>query len=877
MLGFMFPTDGVGQSLSFASTNFLQDLDSRERPESENDRAFRLFHEGRYAEAVALARVIDANLGEFSVQEQWPILIIEAQLATGDYSDAQKSLDLALERFPNSIRLRWTGIDVCRFNSNESRADKLREEIGELVARSSWRYRDKANQILLGKYFLSRKADAKEVLDSFFTPIKNRNPNDPEIFRAIGELAFEKHDFGLAADNFSRVVELAPGDADALCQLAQSLLPGDAERANESLNQALAINPGHMPSLLLVADQHISSERYAQAETALAEILKTNPMHPDAWAYRAVIAHLANDPAREGECRDNALGHWRGNPLVDHLIGRELSEKYRFAEGAAYQRRSLVYDKNYLPAKMQLANDLLRLGQELEGWKLADEVFDADQYSVLAHNLVTLRDQISQFRTLERDGFVVRMESAEADIYGNRVLDLLARAKQELTKKYQTELETPIFVEIFPRQQDFAIRTFGLPGGAGFLGVCFGRVITMNSPAAQGASLTSWESVLWHEFCHVVTLQKTKNKMPRWLSEGISVYEENLADPAWGEALNLQYRDMMLGQDLTPVSQLSGAFLRPASPLHLQFAYYESSLVVAHLIEQYGHAALLEVLDELSIGTPINDALRRHMAPVEFIDRKFAEFARSRAESLAPAAKWYDEESPVDRNAKQWAQWNAEHPDSLRGLLSESTAWIKEKNWAQAVNPLEQAIRLSPDLKQAQWLLVRACRELGETEKELSVLEDLAKIEADDVELFARLLEMSSANNDWEKTMVYAQKLLALNPLLPAPHRYLAKAAEEMRDDQRVVESLGVLTKLNPLDAADVHYRRALALHRLGKLDSARREVVLALERAPRYRDAHALLLKIVEQQSTAEGDSSDESDLPLPGKSAQNPTKESP
>ena len=32
-----------------------------------------------------------------------------------------------------------------------------------------------------------------------------------------------------------------------------------------------------------------------------------------------------------------------------------------------------------------------------------------------------------------------------------------------------------------------------------------------------------------------VTLSKTHNKMPRWLSEGISVYEEGIARPAWAK------------------------------------------------------------------------------------------------------------------------------------------------------------------------------------------------------------------------------------------------------------------------------------------------------------------------------------------------------
>ena len=98
-------------------------------------------------------------------------------------------------------------------------------------------------------------------------------------------------------------------------------------------------------------------------------------------------------------------------------------------------------------------------------------------------------------------------------------------------EKYGVTLTEPVIVEIFPQQKEFAVRTFGLPGADGLLGVCFGRVVTANSPASQGEHPANWEAVLWHEFCHVVTLSKTRNKMPRWLSEGISVYEEGQENP----------------------------------------------------------------------------------------------------------------------------------------------------------------------------------------------------------------------------------------------------------------------------------------------------------------------------------------------------------
>ena len=221
------------------------------------------------------------------------------------------------------------------------------------------------------------------------------------------------------------------------------------------------------------------------------------------------------------------------------------------------------------------------------------------------------------------------MEAREADLYGGPVLELLQRAREVLCAKYEVQLTDVIHVEIFPRQQDFAVRTFGMPGGDGFLGVCFGNVVTANSPASQGEKPANWQSVLWHEFCHVVTLRKTNNKMPRWLSEGISVYEERQADSRWGQAMNPQYQEMILGGQLTPVSQLSAAFLQPSSPLHLDFAYFESSLVVEYIIARHGLEVLKRILADLGSGMAIPDALARNVGSPAKLDAEFETYARA--------------------------------------------------------------------------------------------------------------------------------------------------------------------------------------------------------------------------------------------------------
>ena len=551
------------------------------------------------------------------------------------------------------------------------------------------------------------------------------------------------------------------------------------------------------------------------------------------------LAHLAGDSAGEKQWRDRALSSWSANPAVDHLIGRKLSQDYRFAEGAAYQRRALQFAPDYVPARIQLSQDLLRLGEEAEGWRLAEEAYRKDGYHVVAHNLVTLQETLGKFKTLKSDGFLLRMDAFEADIYGEAALELLQEARRVLCAKYDVRLDETVAVEIFPEQKDFAVRTFGMPGGAGFLGVCFGRLITANSPSSQGASPPNWKAVLWHEFCHAVTLHKTKNKMPRWLSEGISVYEERQADPSWGDSMDATYRKLVLDGELTPVSQLSGAFLQPPTPLHLQFAYFESSLVVEYLVEKHGLEALKRILDDLAADTTINTALQRHIASLEELDKQFAAYARQRAEGLAAGADWAVPELPPEADVTAIEDWNRQHANNLAGLRLLAAAYLKQQQWQQAKTPLAELIRLYPEdtsADNAYRLLARVHQELGEADAERVVLEQLAGRDDDAVDVYRRLAEMYEQAENWEGVARNAQRILAVNPLLAAPHRQLAQAAERLGQPQQAIGSYRALLRMEPTDPAETHYRLARLLKEQGDVTAARRQVLMALEEAPRFR-----------------------------------------
>jgi cytochrome c-type biogenesis protein CcmH/NrfG len=801
---------------------------------------------GKYAEAIKQAQ---DGIRAAPADENLQILLVQGLLTVGRYADASAAAAGALAKIPDSIRLRWAGREAALANDRRDVASRLTNEIRQRVAGRPYLFRDPANLVTFAKVALLLGADPKDVMDKILAAAQEGNPALRDVYLERGELALEKHDFDLAAKAYQAGLKQSPDDPDLHFGLARAYADGDRASMLTELDAALKQNPRHVPSLLLLADHAIDSEDYTGADEQLGQALAVNPWEPEAWAYKAVLAHLQNEPATEKVRRQNGLRFGATNPAVDWLIGKKLAEKYRFAEAVPYERQSLKFDPSYLPAKEELANDLLRLGQEAEGWQLAEEVHLRDDYDVEAFNLSALHSAMAKYATLINGDFVVRMTSSEASVYGPRVLELLGRARQELTEKYGVELVRPTYVEIFGDQKDFAVRTFGVPDIGGFLGVCFGRVVTANGPAANSAHPSNWETVLWHEFCHVVTLQLTQNKMPRWLSEGISVYEESQADPSWGMHMNTLYRDMILNGGLTPVANLSGAFLVPPSALHLQFAYYESSLFVEFIIERYGLDQLKAVLRDLGAGAEINRAIAAHTAPLPELEREFAAYARAKTEQLAPGMDWRRPDSQLlePGEEQKLAEWARQHPDNYWALRTEARDLVEAKKYSEAKPVLAHFIALYPGQTgsdNAYLQLAAAHRALGETAQERAVLARLADIDDNATDSYLRLMELARDARDWPAVRKYAEKFLAVNPLVVPPYRYLAEAAEELGDAPGAIASHRTELLLDPPNPSEVHFQLARLLH--GSNDpEARRQVLLALEDAPRYREALLLLLDI--------------------------------
>ena len=163
--------------------------------------------------------------------------------------------------------------------------------------------------------------DPKQVLEKLFDKAKTTDPTLRDPYLASGELALAKHDYDLAAKSFRDGLKRFPKDPEFHFGLARAFAPGDRRAMVPALEAALKINTNHIPSRLLLADHLLDAEEYDEAEKLLALVHAVNPEHPEAWAYRAIIAHLRADAAAETKARQNALKHWPTNPRVEHLIG----------------------------------------------------------------------------------------------------------------------------------------------------------------------------------------------------------------------------------------------------------------------------------------------------------------------------------------------------------------------------------------------------------------------------------------------------------------------------------------------------------------------------------------------------------------------------
>jgi len=661
-------------------------------------------------------------------------------------------------------------------DANDAFRDALKRSPKSVEIRVRW-----------GRLFLERynKDEAKGLFDEALEIDKNSAGAN------LGLALVAAEGFGdVAIPLAKRAAELDPKNAEPQEVLAYlALEDDDSERATKEAEKGLAIDPESLDSMAILASVDLLHDK-PQTQW-MDRILKINPVYGEAYS---TAAHF-------------------------FVINR------RYDEGINCYRKAIALNPELWQAHSQLGVNLMRMGHDDEAQKQLELAFNAGYKDAETVNSLTLIDSYQHFVTFKTDNTILRFDKKEAALLHPYFESELKRAIATYEKKYQFKLNSPVQVEVYPDHPDFSVRTAGLPGIGGILGVTFGSVVAMDSPSARTPGSFHWASTMWHELSHVYVLQMTHSRVPRWFTEGMSVYEETAVAPDWGDRLDPQAINAIQEKKLLPVAEIDRGFVRPTYPAQVVVSYFQAGKICSYIAEKWGYGKLLEMIHSYAKLEPTLDVIKKDlgMSPEEF-DKQFLAWLTAQNKEVLD----------------HFDEWRKQ----VKGLVAE----LRENKYDDVIKGGTAIEAYYPDYVEAgsiYELLADAYKGKGDKVNERKELEKYSAVGGRNSALIERLATLQEEAGDPKKAAASLDRLNYVYPEDQELHKRLGDLWMGQGNVAGAIREYRAVLALKPLDQAASHYQLAKALTEAKKLDDARDEVLLSLEAAPGYKPAQKLLLEI--------------------------------
>jgi len=778
----------------------------------------------------------------------------------GELLEAQGRLDEAEEAFGRAIDGHASDTLVARANLADLRSrrgDHAGAEVGYRVlieAYNSGAALSADELIAVGRACRGLGASDPQLHKDALRALDDALDRDPGNLAArieIGNLFLEKYNGTDARAEFETVLALNPRDPAALLGMARALDFVGERGVLGRVRESLEIHPRYLPARVYLAELLVALERYDEAVSEAETALEQNPALLPALAVLAGARFLQGDDAGFVEAKRRAL-ELSSAPAEFFTTLSELCVRNRlYAEAAGFAKRAVELDPRYSAGHAALGLNELRLGRIDAGRASLEASFSGDPYNVWVKNTLDLLDTFRGYRTERGNSFELFILEREAAVLTPYVEALASEALEELTGRYGFTPQLPIRIEVYSSHADFSVRTVGL-AGLGALGVCFGNVLALDSPSARPVGAFNWGSTLWHELAHSVTMGMTEHRVPRWLTEGISVYEERRARPGWGDDLSLQFLAAFKAEQLLPIAELNDGFVRPSNPQQVGLSYYQASLVVEMIERDHGFEALLALLEGYRMRRSTDQLFADVLdMDLEQFDALFEAYLRERFGE--PLAAIHMREAPSRSPTRAQLVGEAdERPDDFIAQLSAGAALFRAKDKARAQAYLERASRLFPGYAEADgphWLLAQLNRDSGDVAEAIQALERQVAVNENHLEAHLLLAELLEQKDRLPRAAEVLEAALYIDPFSAELHEWSARLAEASGRPERAVLGRQTLVDLDPVDLPEAFYRLALAKRGVGDAAGARVAVLRALELAPRFQRAQQLLLELHRQR----------------------------
>ena len=688
-----------------------------------------------------------------------------------------------------------------------------------------------------------------EANDQYFRTANKLAPNDPEINAEWGLLFLEKYEPDHALESFQIALKSDDTNVAARVGLANLLSEQNPPSAKAAIEQALKVNPNYVPAHLFVAESALDERRLDDAAASIKAALKVNPNSLEARSLQAAMEFIQG---RDAEFERQAQEILKINPTygdVYRTAGDHLARQYRFDEAVVMTRRALTIDPKNARALADLGLQLMRAGDEAAARTSLEASFEGDKFqsNLLTKNLLEVLDELeNDFETITDGRIVLKLHKSEIAVMREHALPLAKESLAALEKRYNFTAQGPLLVEMFPKHDGFAVRTLGLPGMIGALGACFGRVVTLDSPRARKPGEFNWQETLWHEMAHVITLQMSKNRIPRWLSEGTSVFEERRGRPEWGRETDTSFAMALSEGKLLKLKDLNEGF---SDPRMITIAYYQASLVVEHLVNTYGEQAFHAFITSYGRGLETEQAVKEVFGTsLDAIQKSFDAYLEK---EYAPALRALKRpEAKGVESLEAWKELATSNPESFAVQMQLAVKQSESGDTAGAIATAERAAKLLPrasDDNNPHRFIAGVALKAGDKTRAIRALEDTLKVDHSDVEAARQLVSLVEPLNDAARLEAAYRKVVDIDPFDAKAEAGLGRLALRRKDTTTAIRAFRSALGTNPPDRASAHTDLAEALVAAGQLKEAKTQTLNALEIAPSYDRALDLLLKINE------------------------------
>ena len=755
----------------------------------------------------------------------------------GRYAEAEKLLTAAASTAPGSDAALELG-RLQLYLGKRAEGTRMLERVIATSAQAT-----PADFVRLGE--AERELGQFQQANADFRQANSLAPDDVATNIGWGEVFAEKYNRADAAKSFQAALMAAPDNVQAKIDMASLMVDTNPPAASQTIGEVLNLNPSYVPAHVLNAQVALDEGKRDEAKESLRKALAVNPNSLEARSVDAAIAFLED---RKSDFDAKVADILKINPRygeVYRLAAEVSSHNYHYIEAADFAKRAVAIDPDNARASGALGLQLLRTGDESAARVALERAFKGDPYDVVTYNLLSMMDSLDKFVTIRDGDVVVRMSADEAPVMREYVVPFAKESLEKLSKQWDFKPTGPILVEMFPKHDDFAVRTMGLPGMIGALGVCFGQVVVFDSPKARPPGEFSWQETLWHELTHVITLQMSNNRIPRWLTEGISVWEEAQARPDWGRETAVPFAQALEQGKPLKLRNLNEGFQDPEL---IVLSYYQASQVVDYLVKTYGEAKLHAFVKSFSRGLDTEAALKdTYGVGIDQVQTGLdAAFERDFG-PMRKALKKVD--IPQNATMEQLAAMAQANPDNFAVHMRLASARQKAGDATGAIRALEQAAQLLPAIQGMQnpnLAIAAVALEAKNTTRAIQALDTFLKIDGNDVEAARQRAQLLEPLGDAPRTAAAYLRVLDADPFDTHAQTIVGRAALQRKDAAAAIRAFRAALASQPPDKAVAHFDLAQAYVLGGQSADAKRETLEALEIAPSFEPAQDLLLKIV-------------------------------